>query len=99
MRVYLEEKQDKVFLNIKMEVIIMNNVEKIREFLERFSGGVKIKDTDNIFELGIANSLFAMQLISFVEDEFGVTVEDDELELDNFKDVISISNFIDSKKR
>lgn len=48
MRVYLEEKQDKVFLNIKMEVIIMNNVEKIREFLERFSGGVKIKDTDNI---------------------------------------------------
>ena len=97
MRVYLEEKQDKVFLNIKMEVIIMNNVEKIREFLERFSGGVKIKDTDNIFELGIANSLFAM--VSFVEDEFGVTVEDDELELDNFKDVISISNFIDSKKR
>lgn len=40
-----------------------------------------------------------MQLVSFVEDEFGVTVEDDELELDNFKDVISISNFIDSKKR
>lgn len=77
----------------------MNNVEKIREFLERFTGGVKVKDTDNIFELGIANSLFAMQLVSFIEEEFGIIIEDDDLELENFKDINSISNFINSKTK
>ena len=71
--------------------------EKIREFLGRYFEERDVKDNDNIFELGLVNSLFAMQLVNFVEQEFDITVENEELVLDNFKDINSILSLVESK--
>ena len=54
-------------------------------------------DDDNIFESGLVNSLFAMQLVSFIEEEFEISIENEELDLDNFKDVNSIAALVSSK--
>ena len=70
---------------------------KIREFLGRYFEERDVKDNDNIFELGLVNSLFAMQLVNFVEQEFDITVENEDLDLDNFKDINSILSLVESK--
>ena len=70
---------------------------KIREFLSRFFRSREIGIDDDIFALGFVNSLLAMQLVAFVEKEFGVRVEDDDLDLDNFRSIGAISRLVEKK--
>jgi acyl carrier protein len=56
-------------------------------------------DDVDIFALGFVNSMFAMQLVLFVESDFGVKVEDEDLEIDNFKSVNAIANLVERKQR
>jgi acyl carrier protein len=71
---------------------------KIREFLARFFRSREIGDDEDIFELGFVNSLLAMQLVSFVEKEFGVTVEDEDLDLDNFRSIAALDALVERKR-
>lgn len=75
----------------------MDNKEKVREFLSRFFRNREIGDDDDIFALGYVNSLVAIQLVQFIESEFRVTVEDDDLDLDNFRTVGRIDEFVARK--
>ena len=50
-----------------------------------------------MFALGFVNSMFAMQLVMFVEQEFAVAIEDEDLDLDNFRSVDAISSLIERK--
>ena len=70
---------------------------KIKEFLSRFFRQHELRDDEDIFALGFVNSLLAMQLVSFIEKEFAVTVEDDDLDLDNFRTVDNIDALIERK--
>lgn len=70
---------------------------RIADYLSRFFPVHELKDDDDIFALGFVSSMFAMQLVSFVEHEFGVTVENDDLELDNFRSVGAIDAFVARK--
>lgn len=70
----------------------------IREFLERFVRTTDLKDDDDIFASRFVNSLFAMQLITFLENEFELKVEDEDLELSNFNSVAAMTAFIARKK-
>jgi methoxymalonate biosynthesis acyl carrier protein len=76
--------------------------EKIRSFIEAnlvvFEDEAEFADADNIFEMGFVNSLFAMKLLNYVENEFGVEVDNDDMEISNFSSVDNIMNFIQSKK-
>ena len=71
---------------------------KIREFLSRFFRNHELKDDEDIFALGFVNSLLAMQLVQFIEKDFGVSIEDDDLDLDNFRSVDRIAALIESKR-
>lgn len=70
---------------------------KIKEFLSRFFRNHDLASDEDIFELGFVNSLVAMQLVQFVEKEFGVTVEDDDLDLDNFRTIDRIAGLVEKK--
>jgi len=70
---------------------------KIKEFLSRFFKNHDLKPDEDIFSLGFVNSLLAMQLVAFVEKEFGVRVEDADLDLDNFRSVQAISSLVARK--
>jgi acyl carrier protein len=71
--------------------------EQIREFLGRFFRQHQLGDEEDIFALGFVNSLLAMQLVSFVEKQFGITVDDGDLEIDNFRTVGSIDRLVERK--
>lgn len=75
----------------------MENKEKVKKFLGRFFKKHEIKDEDDIFELGFVNSLFAMQLVMFIEKEFGITIGNEDLDLKNFRTINSIVSFIEDK--
>ncbi len=69
----------------------------VREFIQRSFHGVHIANSDDIFALGFANSLFAMQLVAFVEKEFAIEIDSDDLEIDNFRSVDAISALVERK--
>lgn len=69
----------------------------VRKFIQRFVSGKDFEDDTNIFEKGMVNSLFAMQLVSFIEKEYNITIQNDEIDINNFKDVNSIVKLIETK--
>ncbi|PWK05380.1 acyl carrier protein [Tumebacillus permanentifrigoris] len=71
---------------------------KIRKFLSRFFKKHEIADTDDIFALGFVNSLFAMQLVMFLEKEFGIAVETKDLDFNNFRTIESMIQFVENKQ-
>lgn len=72
----------------------MNIKDKVRDFVLNYIGENTVSDSDNMFELGVVNSLFGMQLIRFVEDEFDISVSNDDMDIENFKSIDSITDLI-----
>jgi len=70
---------------------------KIKAFLSRFFRKHELQDDEDIFQLGIVNSLFAMQLVMFVEKEFKVKIENADLDLANFRTINTIEKLVQSK--
>jgi methoxymalonate biosynthesis acyl carrier protein len=66
----------------------------IRRFINERYPRVSINDSDDIFSLGIVSSLFAMELVVFVETEFNLTVPHDELRMANFRSVDAMSELV-----
>ena len=52
---------------------------------------------EDYFALGYANSLFALELVTFVERHFSITVEVTDLDLDNFRTLSRTAAFIRRK--
>lgn len=73
------------------------NKQKIRTFLARFFRKHEVSDEDDIFALGYVNSLFAMQLVMFLEKEFAIKVDNTDLNLNNFRTINAITGFIAHK--
>ncbi len=76
--------------------------EKIRKFIESnlvvFEDEAEFSNDDNIFEMGFVNSLFAMKLVNYIEQEMGIEVANEDLDISNFSSVNRIVGFINSKK-
>ncbi|MFC8534551.1 acyl carrier protein [Streptomyces sp. NPDC057249] len=56
-----------------------------------------VADDLNIFGAGLANSLFTIQLVTYVERAFGVQVGTDELDEVHFCSVDAITAFVAAK--
>ncbi len=69
----------------------------IRDFLSRSFSNHSFNDHDDVFALGFANSLFAMQLVAFVEQQFAVEIDSEDLEIDNFRSVAAIGSLVGRK--
>ena len=69
----------------------------VRNFI---NGSINIDglgDDENLFELGIVNSLFAVQLMTFVERKFGIEIGTDDLDIENFKSINATASFVTRK--
>ena len=70
----------------------------IKETVKRFiSSSINIPnldDDDNLFQSGIVNSLFAVQLMTFIERTFAVEVGIDDLDIENFKSLNATTAFV-----
>jgi len=56
-----------------------------------------MRDDEDIFALGFGNSLFAMQLVDFLEREYGIEIDSEDLELKNFQTVRAIGDLVNRK--
>jgi len=56
-----------------------------------------LSDDDSFLELGIVDSTGIMEVILYVEEEFGMTVADDEMTPDNLDSVDSLVAFVQKK--
>jgi methoxymalonate biosynthesis acyl carrier protein len=56
-----------------------------------------LEDGDDIFDLGLVDSLFGLQLVSFVEQEFGIAVSGDDLDIANFCSIDALTAFVTAK--
>jgi acyl carrier protein len=62
-----------------------------------FGDGAKITNDTPLFEKGIIDSTGVLELVAFIEDNFNVTVADDELVQENFSSLNAIEKFLQSK--
>lgn len=72
--------------------------QQIRTFLAKSFKDYDLKDDEDIFSLGFVNSLFAMQIVLFVEQQLGVTLDNEDLQLDNFRTINAMTTLIMCKK-
>ena len=72
---------------------------RIRQFLQRHIQAGNVNDDEDIFRSGFANSMFAMQLVVFVEKEFQVAITDDDLDLDHFRSIRAITALVARKRQ
>lgn len=73
------------------------NKTKIKTFLSRHIRNQNLQDDVDIFASGFVNSLFAMQLVLFVEGEFGIKLGQEDLRLDNFRSIIALADLVERK--
>lgn len=71
---------------------------EIRSWLqENVTGSRDIPDDYALIENGVLTSLQTVELVMFLEDRFGITVEDEELDEENFGSIDAITNLVAGK--
>lgn len=75
--------------------------DKIREFIVEnflFGEGDDLKDDTSFLEEGIIDSTGILELVDFVEEEFSISVDDEELIPENLDSLNNVSAYVDRKK-
>jgi methoxymalonate biosynthesis acyl carrier protein len=73
-------------------------VPEIRGWLrENVTGGRDVPENEPIIENGVLTSLQTVELVMFLEDRFGIMVEDEELDEENFGSVNAIAGLVAGK--
>ena len=57
-----------------------------------------LSNDDPLLENGIVDSLGVLDIVSFLETEFGIAASDDELVPENFRTIQSIAGFVEKKQ-
>jgi len=85
-----------------MESIAASSVEqRIHKFLlEKFplARKTKVERETALLEKGILDSLGILDIVSFLESEFSITINDEELVPENFQSLETLSAFIGNKR-
>jgi len=66
----------------------------ISTFITNATNFSNIGEDDHLFETGVLNSLFAVQLMTFIEKAFRIEVGKDDLDIDNFKSIRATTAFV-----
>ncbi len=73
---------------------------QVREFVleaAQRKGVGDVSDEESLTENGVIDSLAIFRLVSFLEDNFGIRIADEEIVNENFQSVNTIENFIAAK--
>ena len=85
----------------KAEKTIMNIEEELRNFiLENFiidENPSQLDKNQSFLESGIIDSTGILELVSFIEEHYHITVEDEDLIPDNLDSLNNVINFINKK--
>jgi acyl carrier protein len=71
---------------------------EIREWLKQnVTGGREVADDEPLIENGVLTSLQTVELVMFLEERFGIVIEDEEFDEENFGSIEAISELVASK--
>ncbi len=71
---------------------------EIREWLKQnVTGGREVADDEPLIENGVLTSLQTVELVLFLEERFGIVIEDEEFDEENFGSIEAISELVASK--
>jgi methoxymalonate biosynthesis acyl carrier protein len=70
---------------------------EVRTYLSGHLDGRAPDDDEDLYDNGYLNSLFAVQIVMWIEREYGLPVGGPDLVLDNFRSVASIARFISDR--
>ena len=74
--------------------------EQIKNYLkQKIAKDMELDYDVDIFEKGLVNSMFALQLVMYLEKEFKIKIENSDLNLSNFNTVNNIGTFVESKQK
>jgi acyl carrier protein len=74
-------------------------IERIKNFLvQQFPAMKNVGNEDPLLKNGLIDSLGILEVVTFLENEFGITLTDEELLPENFESVSSLSNFVQQKR-
>ncbi len=82
---------------VKMEEIL----EKITSFVVRefcYGKADAVEAGTDLMEAGILDSTKFMEMVAYVEEAFGVEVDDEDLTPENFGSIEKIARFVETKK-
>lgn len=84
---------------MNMTVNTADEIERaVRTFLATEDSGPPPETDEDLFESGRIDSLFAIQLITYIEGAFHIEVDVDELNLAQFATIAKITRFVASKQ-
>jgi len=72
--------------------------ERIESYLRRFNADEAWLASANIFASGVVDSMVALELVIFLESAFGITVEEDDLQIENFCSVDGMLGLLSRKR-
>ena len=72
-------------------------IEIHRWLQENVTGSREVPDDYPLIENGVLTSLQTVELVMFMEDRFGVLIEDEELNEENFGSIRAIAGLVASK--
>ena len=75
--------------------------EAIRGFIlsDLLQGGAppNLSHEDDLLELGVIDSMGALEIVGFMERTYGLEVEDEEITLENFRTLANMANLVLAK--
>jgi acyl carrier protein len=75
-----------------------NTRSKIKTFLARQYPMTKnVENDEPLLKNGLIDSLGILELVTFIEKEFGIVVSDEDLLPENFGSIQSLTNFVHNK--
>ena len=81
--------------NVDVKAVVLEFVK--RNFLMGTSS-IKFSDSDSFLEKGIVDSTGVLEMVSFIQTNFGISVEDTELIPENLDSVSNITAYVKRKK-
>ncbi|HLC40975.1 MAG TPA: acyl carrier protein [Methylomirabilota bacterium] len=69
----------------------------VRDELATQKGVPEVGEEESLVESGILDSLGVVRLVLYLEEEFGIRIEDNEVTAENFRTVRSIEQFVSDK--
>jgi acyl carrier protein len=70
---------------------------EIRTFLSKYIKDPNIDEDQDLFASGLLASLFAMQMVLFIEKKFAIKVENEDLDKKNFATINALTGYVHRK--
>jgi acyl carrier protein len=78
---------------------IVGEVTQIIQQLASVRRIAEVRPRDNLLALGVVDSLAIVRLILFLQERFPIRISDEDIVPENFRDIASLSRFVESKLR